>query len=609
MRKIIKIKESSLKRAIRESASEMKEMARITTQFSDTEWHPIVEKPEPAYKIYVENKLQSVINIITDKNIGTEGSRAVDKTFIRNIAKLLKDYKPEEIKILVPTEEDVQMVKSLWTNKHFIDYVRKFGDPKYLDDPSVKRDFSGLQQGDSETYIRRNTDVIQLKRIGVAVDQDYSDRGGNIIGQIHTQYILDGAHYRLNDEDLIPEAISNGLKPTVTALFYLLGGISPEEYIEKHRKVIEETQEIAEIIYFIPANEIPKFREQSEKYGYEMGGSDKVQATKKPSKKMKMEVSEEIRRKTFPYIEKYMESPELVDFFLKNVIPPIIFEPKYRTSPSTSAAETSFITTRAANFLSFNSNKNYYNKVKEFTNKLRNNEKESFSLISRNTDPKEAISKWREQFRENWQSAENEGIAKSYHMPRQHTTAYQKWSDTRKNIQTPTARKTPIYKLDQGGFVPENLDVTLKSEFILQGNLNEDSTWTWKAVYTLSQGRKSENEERIEKMFPAIDPIIEYVTTDKIDPRKILNEEDVWRSLNEVLSIIKREILSTSDENFSLGKILSYYDSSIAQKDNVGQEEDQLAGLLNEENINKITNKIMKEIYEESNKAKRKGSL
>ena len=89
MKKIIKIKESSLKRAIRESASEMKEMARITTQFSDTEWHPIVEKPEPAYKIYVENKLQSVINIITDKNIGTEGSRAVDKTFIRNIAKLL----------------------------------------------------------------------------------------------------------------------------------------------------------------------------------------------------------------------------------------------------------------------------------------------------------------------------------------------------------------------------------------------------------------------------------------------------------------------------------------------------------------------------------------
>ena len=326
------------------------------------------------------------------------------------------------------------MVKSLWTNKHFIDYVRKFGDPKYLDDPSVKRDFSGLQQGDSETYMRRNTDVIQLKRIGVAVEQDYSDRGGNIIGQIHTQYILNGEHYRLNDEDLIPEAISNGLKPTVTSLFYLLGGITPEEYIEKHRKVIEETQEIAEIIYFIPANEIPKFREQIKKYGYEMGGSVKVQATKKPSIKMKMEVSEEIRRKTFPYIERYMESPKLVDFFLKNVIPPIIFEPKYRTSPSTSAAETSIITTRAANFLSFNSNKDYYNKVKEFTNKLRNNEKESLTLISSTTDPKDAINKGREQFRENWMSAENEGITKSYHMPRQHTTVYQKWSDTRKNL-------------------------------------------------------------------------------------------------------------------------------------------------------------------------------
>lgn len=220
MKKIIKIKESSLKRAILESASEMKEMARITTQFSDTEWHPIVEKPEPAYKIYVENKLQAVINIITDKNIGTEGSRAVDKTLFRNIAKLLKNYKPEDIKILVPTEEDARMVKSLWSNKQFINYVKQFGDPKYLhDDPSVNRDFSGLQQGGSETYMRRNTDVIELKRIGVAVKQDYSDRGGNIIGQIHTQYILDGEHYRLNDEDLIPEAISNGLNQRLLHYF------------------------------------------------------------------------------------------------------------------------------------------------------------------------------------------------------------------------------------------------------------------------------------------------------------------------------------------------------------------------------------------------------
>lgn len=120
----------------------------------------------------------------------------------------------------------------------------------------------------------------------------------------------------------------------------------------------------------------------------------------------------------------------------------------------------------------------------------------------------------------------------------------------------------------------------------------------------MSQGRKGDKDVHIDKMYPAIDPIVEYVTTDKINPKNILDEKDVWRSLNEVLSRLKEQILSTSDENFSLGKILSHYDSSIARKDNIGQEEDELAGFLNESAINNLTNKTIKQIYEKSNKIK-----
>lgn len=597
MGKIIKIKESFLNKAINEVASEMKEMSKISSQISDVEWWPITDKPERAYKIYANGKQISVINKPINP-VGTEGNQQYEIDLKRNLAMLLAVYSPEEITIKVPEESDKEMIRGLNNDDYFLGQLKIYTKHYFLRNRGELEKL-GLEMSEIGTYIRRNIDV-SLKRIGISSETkgDFSEKGGNIIGQIHTQYIYEGEHYRFNDLDLIPDAVAKDLKPTVTALFYLTNGISPDEFIQKHGDVIKEAEEVAEIVYFIPVAKVPVYVEQSRKYGFQKGEPGTVQATKEKTIKMPFDISERIRREMYPHIEKIIQSPELVDFFYKNLLPPIIFEEKYRPSSSQSKSTPNLITTGTINFLSFSSNQEYYDGVRKYIKAISDTSNNELERLKNLKPGKDVTNAWRETASSLWEKADIANVMKTYHLQRQWNTVYETWNPSKKNARTPDAGKTRVYKLDERGYVPENLDVTLKSEFSLGGKLLDDGTWAWKADYDLMLGRKSFDSSFVKSMVSVITPIsVEMISEAGGDA---LKNGSIWETLDAVLNELKNQIMSLSGEHFELPRLLSYYDREMLASNEAEREDERLA--VHENYMNKLTSKILKDIeHEKSN--------
>jgi hypothetical protein len=77
---------------------------------------------------------------------------------------------------------------------------------------------------------------------------------------------------------------------------------------------------------------------------------------------------------------------------------------------------------------------------------------------------------------------------KSYHLARQFNQNYQNWEETKKN-QKSYLGKTPSYMLDAYGFDEDNLDVTVRMDLSIKGQLL-DNQYLWTVRFKTKFGRK-----------------------------------------------------------------------------------------------------------------------
>jgi hypothetical protein len=77
---------------------------------------------------------------------------------------------------------------------------------------------------------------------------------------------------------------------------------------------------------------------------------------------------------------------------------------------------------------------------------------------------------------------------KSYHLARQFNQNYMNWEETKKN-QKSYQGKTPSYMLDMYGFDEDNLDVTVRMDFTIKGQML-DNQYLWTVNFKTKFGRK-----------------------------------------------------------------------------------------------------------------------
>lgn len=84
---------------------------------------------------------------------------------------------------------------------------------------------------------------------------------------------------------------------------------------------------------------------------------------------------------------------------------------------------------------------------------------------------------------------------KSYHLARQFNQVYMRWEETRKNQQNYLG-KTDAYMLDRYGFDEDNLDVTVRMDFKIEGT-KMNNRYLWIINFKTKFGRKLKEERYI----------------------------------------------------------------------------------------------------------------
>jgi hypothetical protein len=179
--------------------------------------------------------------------------------------------------------------------------------------------------------------------------------------------------------------------------------------------------------------------------------------------------------------------------------------------------------------------------------------------------------------------------AKSYHLARQFNQLYSNWEETKKNEKN-FAGKTPAYKLDKFGFDEANLDVTVRTDLIINGKREGESfLWSVKLEskfgrklqeqYTVSGGLKLNKEKTIVKSAQ-IEPNTEFT-----DSYTILDNLPIKTALVEALSEMQEYVLSLKP--IEALKNANYKRPDITTKPVVNESEKER---LQERLIKRITN-------------------
>jgi len=152
---------------------------------------------------------------------------------------------------------------------------------------------------------------------------------------------------------------------------------------------------------------------------------------------------------------------------------------------------------------------------------------------------------------------------KSYHLARQFNKNYQRWEETRKNSKQ-YAGKTPAYMLDAYGFDEANLDVTVRTDFKINGVLtNEEYVWTVK--FTTKFGRKLKED----RYLPGgLDLDKEFTITKRVsleggeqfnEERTVMDSLTIKSGLIEALDELKGKIMELKPiETLKLANVKKY---------------------------------------------------
>lgn len=139
---------------------------------------------------------------------------------------------------------------------------------------------------------------------------------------------------------------------------------------------------------------------------------------------------------------------------------------------------------------------------------------------------------------------------KSYHLARQFNKNYRKWDETKKNRKEYLG-KTDVYKLEKFGFDPDNLDVTVRSDLKIFGQLIEnENKYKWTVTLEVKFGKKLKDEysiagrlERLDDKMVTINKEAETEGKEFTDSYTVLHDISIVSALIEALTELKDIII------------------------------------------------------------------
>jgi hypothetical protein len=177
---------------------------------------------------------------------------------------------------------------------------------------------------------------------------------------------------------------------------------------------------------------------------------------------------------------------------------------------------------------------------------------------------------------------------KSYHLARQFNNQYMRWEETKKNEQSYQG-KTDAYMLDKYGFDENNLDVTVRMDFKIEGT-KMGNEFMWVINFKTKFGRKLKEERFIRGGLNLDKDIIikkevEFDSTKEFnDKYTVLDSIEIKSALIEGLEELVSEIMKMKPiETLKLANVKQF---DITKKSTVNEEVTSI--------VSKVINKIKK---------------
>ncbi len=160
---------------------------------------------------------------------------------------------------------------------------------------------------------------------------------------------------------------------------------------------------------------------------------------------------------------------------------------------------------------------------------------------------------------------------KTYYLARQYNKKYSHWQEDKKNLTTYKG-KTPIYKLDKYGLEEKNLDVSVRMDFEVDGEL-QGGSYIWNVRIKTSLGKKLKEESGI-KGGLLDDKIIQSTKSVQLGPDKefddnstIMDDISIVSALMEAISELKEKIASINPKSNLKQANVKQYQIKESQKE------------------------------------------
>jgi len=162
---------------------------------------------------------------------------------------------------------------------------------------------------------------------------------------------------------------------------------------------------------------------------------------------------------------------------------------------------------------------------------------------------------------------------KSYHLARQFNQNYMNWEETKKNSKQYLG-KTPAYMLDAYGFDETNLDVTVRMDFSIKGQLL-DNQYLWTVRFKTKFGRKLKEDRWVNGL--TLDKDLTFRKTAELEPgtqfddkMTVMDSLPIKTSLIEALDELRDTIMTKFKpvETLKLANVKQY---DITKKPNVNE--------------------------------------
>lgn len=177
---------------------------------------------------------------------------------------------------------------------------------------------------------------------------------------------------------------------------------------------------------------------------------------------------------------------------------------------------------------------------------------------------------------------------KSYHLARQFNNQYMRWEETRKNEQSYQG-KTDAYMLDKYGFDEDNLDVTVRMDFKIEGS-KMGNQYLWVINFKTKFGRKLK-EERFIRGGLNLDKDITIRKEVEFDPTKEFNDSYTVLDSIEIKSALIEGLQELSDKIMGMKPIETLKLANVKQFD-ITKKPTVNEGVMSI--VQKVINKIKK---------------